>query len=105
MKRRYKVRLHESGDHDGEVTSGTIVQHIGGSTTIEARSIEEAERSVREQVGRGMLGRGCVYQICPPPGGVEDLRSLAVALDGQFQDCQLETAHGLYSEFRRIRLF
>lgn len=104
MKRRYKVRLHESGDHDGEIASGTIVQHIGGSMTIEAPSIEAAERAVREQVSRGKLGRGCVYQIWPPADGREDLRSLAVALDGRFQDCMLETAHGLYAEFRRIRL-
>ncbi len=103
MKRRYKIRTHESGNQDGSTETGTIVLHIGGSNTVEAKSIDEVEANLRKQVAAEQLSKGCVYQIYPTDC-TESLRSLAVALDGSFQDCQLDPAQGLYSEFRRIRL-
>jgi len=103
MKRRYKVRQHASGNQDGEIAAGTIVQHIGGSVALEAFSIDDAETAVRQQIGSGKMARGRVYQIFPPSESSEALRSLAVALDGEFHDCYLETAHGLMAEFQRIR--
>ncbi|MDQ2713103.1 MAG: hypothetical protein M3Y24_12910 [Acidobacteriota bacterium] len=103
MRRRYKLRLHESGNRDGVIDAGTIVMHIGGSTAVEAKSIDEVEAGIRKQVAADHLSRGCVYQICPPAGGQETLRSLAVAVDGSFRTCILDPAHGIYSEFRRIR--
>ncbi len=103
MKRKYKVRVHESGDRDGATASGTIVLHVGGSMAHEASSIEELEQSIRRQVEAGKLARGCVYQICP--SGISSERPLAVSapLAGELRSCLLETAAGLYSEFRRIR--
>lgn len=80
-----------------------MVVHIGGSTAVEAKSIDEVEAGIRKQVAALALSRGCVYQICPPVDSPESLRSLAVAVDGSFRNCVLDPASGIYSEFRRIR--
>jgi hypothetical protein len=103
MKRRYKIRTHESGDRDGRTEAGTIVLHIGGSAATEATDIDEADAAIRKQVAANKLPRGCFYQICPPSGSTEPLRTLAVALDGSVALCFLDPARGLYSEFRRVR--
>ena len=103
MTRRYKVLGHESGDRDGAVADGTIVVHIGGSTAVDAQSIDDAEAGLRKQVAARKLPAGCVYQILPPRDSTEGLRALAVALDGNFRSCFLDTGSGIYSEFRRIR--
>jgi hypothetical protein len=103
MKRRYKIRTHESGDRDGRTDAGTIVRHIGGSAAIEATTIDEADAAIRKQVAADKLPRGCFYQICPPPGSSELLRTLAIAVDGSVELCFLDNAGGLYSEFRRVR--
>ncbi len=103
MNRRYKLRIHESGNRDGAIDAGTIVMHIGGGPAVEAKSIDEVEASIRKQVTADTFSRGCVYQICPPAGSGESLRSLAVAVDGSFRACILEPGNGIYSEFRRIR--
>lgn len=102
MTRRYRILEHESGDRDGGTEEGTIVLHIGGSTAIEAQSIEDAEEAVRRQVSSNKRHKGCVYQILPPAGSTESLRALAVALSGEFRSCSLDKGSGLYSEFRRI---
>jgi hypothetical protein len=104
MKRRYKIHLHESGERDGSVAEGTLVLHLGGGEAIQACSIEEAENAVRKNVHDGKLGRGRVYQICPPPDSSESLRALAVAMNGESRGCYLDHGHGLYAEFKRIRL-
>ncbi len=103
MKRRYKIRTHESGDRDGRTDAGTIVLHIGGSTAVEAANLEEAEAFIRKQLAAGKLRRGCFYQICPSPGSSEPIRTLAVSVDGSIEPCFLDPARGLYSEFRRVR--
>ncbi len=103
MRRRYKLRIHESGNRDGVIEAGTMVMHIGGSAAVEAKSIDEVEAGIRKQVAADTLSRGCVYQICPPGDSQESLRSLAVAVDGSFRNCVLDPASGIYSEFRRIR--
>ena len=100
---RYKIRVHESGDHDGAVAAGTIVLHLGGSSSIEARSIDEVEASLRKQIAAGQAARGRVYQICPSLGSSEPSRCLAVGSEGEPKTCFLESANGLYAEFRRIR--
>lgn len=102
MRQRYKIRAHQSGNQDGSTESGTFVLHIGGSTTVEALSIDEVEAAIRKKVAADTIPKGWVYQICPPPESPESLRFLAVALDGSFRECQLEPGRGLYSEFRKI---
>ena len=102
MKRKYKVRVHESGDRDGATASGTIVLHVGGSMAHEASSIEELEQSISRQIEAGKLARGCVYQICPSGISAERPVALAAPLAGDLRNCLLETPAGLYSEFRRI---
>jgi hypothetical protein len=104
MKHRYKIRTHESGNQDGSTETGTLVLHIGGSSPIDAQSIDEVEAAIRKNIASKTIPSGRVYQICPPPETSESLRSLAVALDGSFHQCTLEPAKGLYSEFRKIKL-
>ena len=103
MKRKYKVRVHESGERDGATAAGTIVLHIGGSVAHEAHSIDELEESIRRQIDLGKMARGCVYQICPSGISGERPRCMAAPLNGDLRDCVLDPAAGLYSEFRRIR--
>ena len=96
MKRRYKIRVHESGNKDGATAAGTLVLHRGGGISIEAVSVEEADTAVRKSIREGKMERGCVYQICPPADSAESLRMFAAALEGEPQACFLETAGGLY---------
>ncbi len=103
MKRRYKIRVHESGDRDGATAAGTLVSHRGGSIAIEAATVEEAEKAVRKGIQDGKMARGCVYQICPLGESTESLRMFAAALEGEPRACVLETASGIYAEFQRIR--
>ena len=102
-KLRYKIRIHESGEHDGSIAAGTIMLHVGGSSSIEAKSIGEVEAGLRKQIATGQAARGRVYQICPSLGSPELPRCLAVGSEGEPLACFLESAHGLYAEFRRIR--
>lgn len=103
MSQRYKIRAFESGDQDGAVAEGTIVLPIDRSFSIYARTAEEAERTVQEEVAEGKLPGGRVYQICPPFGNPESLRAFSVCSEGKCQRAFLDPASGIYSEFRRIR--
>ena len=69
----------------------------------EAHSNDELEESIRRQINLGKMARGCVYQICPSGISSERPRCVAAPLVGDLQNCVLDTAAGLYSEFQRIR--
>ncbi len=103
MPHRYKVRVYESGDQDGATAAGTLVLHIGGSSAIEAGSVECAKTEIQTQVKAGRLARGCVYQICAAGTSPEHSTAFTADLQGLFHACQLAAATGLYAEFRRIQ--
>ncbi len=103
MQHTYKVRTHESGDQDGATEAGTLVLRLGGSNTVEARYVDEAEDALRKQLGQHRLLCGRVYQIVPPAGSSESLRTLAFALDGSSRACLLDPAKGFNSQFCTIR--
>lgn len=103
MSHRYKIRAFESGDQDGAVDAGTIVLPIDRSFSLFARTAEEAERKVKEEVIADKLAKGRIYQVCPPFGNSESIRAFSVCLTGNFRRAYLDPASGIYSEFRRIR--
>ena len=103
MSHRYKIRAFESGDRDGIVHEGTVVQPLEHSFSLFARTAEEAERKVQDDLTADKLPKGRVYQVCPPFGNPESIRAFAVAIDGECQRAFLDPASGVYSEFRRIR--
>ena len=104
MSERYRIRVYESADGDHAVSAGTVVAPIERSFTVYAYSAEEAEASVRADVGRGKLASGKVYQVCPWLGNPELIRSIAASQEGSFERVFLDPAFGLYGGFRRIRL-
>ncbi|MBV9156612.1 MAG: hypothetical protein JO097_10145 [Acidobacteriaceae bacterium] len=103
MSQRYRIRVYESADEDCAVTNGAVVAPIERSFTIYAYSAEEAQTAVQNDVSKGKLPSGRVYQICPWLGNPELIRSIAASQDGSFQRVFLDPAFGLYGEFRRIR--
>jgi hypothetical protein len=103
MSHRYKIRAFESGDQDGKVDAGTIVLPIERSFSLFARTVDEAERKVQEELASDKLPKGRVYQVCPPFGNPESIRAFAVNGNGECQRVFLDPASGVYSEFRRIR--
>lgn len=103
MSHRYKIRAFESGDQDGMVEAGAIVLPIERTFSLFARTAEEAERKVQEEISADKLPKGRVYQICPPFGNSESIRAFSVCLAGNFRRAFLDPASGIYSEFRRIR--
>jgi hypothetical protein len=103
MSHRYKIRSFESGDHNGKVDAGTVVLPLEKTFSIFARTVDEAERQLRDNLAEEKLERGCVYQVCPPFGNPESIRAFAVSLAGECQRVYLDPASGIYSESRRIR--
>ncbi len=103
MSQRYKVRAFESGDQDGEVTAGCIVIPIDRTFCVFARNVDEAERNVQDDLAAGKLPRGRVYQVCPPFGNSESIRTFSACMQGSYVRAYLDPASGIYSEFRRIR--
>ncbi len=103
MSHRYKIRAFESGDQDGGVEAGTVVLPIDRSFSLYARTVDEAERKLRDDVATDKLPKGRVYQVCPPFGNPESIRAFSVAMDGECKRAFLDPASGIYSEFRRIR--
>lgn len=104
MSQRYRIRIYESADGDYLIGPGTVVAPIERSFTVYAYSAEEAEASVRNDVSKGKLSPGKVYQVCPWLGNPELTRSIAASHDGSFQHVFLDPAFGMYGEFRRVRL-
>jgi len=104
MSHRYKIRAFESGDQDGVVEAGTIVLPLDKSFSIFARTVDEAERQLQNDLAEEKLVKGRVYQVCPPFGNPESIRSFAVSRAGECKRVYLDPASGVYSEFRRIRL-
>jgi hypothetical protein len=104
MSHRYKIRAFESGDQDGAVEAGTIVLPLDKSFSIFARTVDEAERQLQNDLAEEKLVKGRVYQVCPPFGNPESIRSFAVSMAGECKRVYLDPASGVYSEFRRIRM-
>lgn len=83
--------------------AGTIVLPVDRSFSMFARTAEEAERKVQEEIMAEKLPKGRVYQVCPPFGNSEAIRAFSVCADGLLRRTYLDPASGIYSEFRRIR--
>lgn len=103
MSQRYKISAFESGDRDGSVAAGTIVLPVERSFSVYSRCVDEAEQKVQQDIADGKLSSGRVYQICPPFGNSESIRSFSVCSQGNCKRTYLDPASGIYSEFRRIR--
>jgi len=103
MSHRYKIRAFASGEEDGAVEAGTIVMPLDKSFSLFARTVDEAERLLKQDLAEEKLEHGRVYQVCPPFGNPESIRSFSVSLAGEYQRVFLDPASGVYSEFRRIR--
>jgi hypothetical protein len=102
MSHRYKIRTFES-EQDGALEAGTIVMPLEKSFSIFARTVDEAERQLKQELAEEKLVRERVYQVCPPFGNPESIRAFAVTAAGECQRVFLDPATGVYSEFRRIR--
>ena len=103
MSNKYKIRMYESGDGERATLSGTIVLPIDRSFAVHASSTEEAESTICQDVRAGKLPFDRIYQICPPSGDCEQIRSIVISREGGGQAVFLDQASGLYSEFRRLR--
>jgi len=103
MSHRYKIRAFASGEEDGAVEAGTVVMPLEKSFSIFARTVEEAERQLQNELTEEKLVRGRVYQVCPPFGNPESIRAFSVSLAGECRRVFLDPASGVYSEFRKIR--
>jgi hypothetical protein len=103
MSNKYKIRMYESGDGERVTLSGTIVLPIDRSFAVQAGSTEEAESTICRDVRDGKLPFDRIYQICPPSGDDEQIRSVVISKEGGGQRVFLEPASGLYSEFCRLR--
>ena len=55
MNHRYKIRMYESGDGDGSIADGTIVWAVDRGFSLDAKSADDAERSIRKDVASGRL--------------------------------------------------
>jgi hypothetical protein len=104
MTFQYKIRTFESGDYDGATCTGTIVLPISRSFYINAKSVEDAEMLLRNDVLGRRRSAGLVYRISPPTSSLEPVLALAAALDGSFSRVILAPGAGLCSEFCRIAL-
>lgn len=103
MSNKYKIRMYESGDGERVTLSGTIVLPIDRSFAVHASSTEEAENTICRDVRAGKLPCDRIYQICPPVGDCEQIRSVVISGEGGGRAVFLDQASGLYSEFRRLR--
>jgi hypothetical protein len=103
MSNKYKIRMFESGDGERVTHSGTIVLPIDRSFAVHASSTEEAESAICRDVREGKLPFDRIYQICPPSGDCEQIRSVVISKEGGGQPVFLDQGSGLYSEFRRLR--
>jgi hypothetical protein len=103
MSGRYQIRVFESAAKDGATMAGAILTPVAYTFSIYADSCDQAEKSIRKDIGKGKLSRGRIYQLLPVLGNGELARSLAVSLDGSFDRVFLDPAAGPYSELRRVR--
>jgi hypothetical protein len=103
MSNKYKIRMFESGDGERVTIPGTILLPIDRSFAVNANSTEEAESAICRDVREGKLPFDRIYQICPPAGDCEQIRSLVISKEGGGQAVFLDWGSGLYSEFRRLR--
>jgi len=103
MNHRYKIRMYESGDGDGSIADGTIILAVDRGFSLDAKSADDAERTIRKDVAAGKLEVGRVYEISPAAGVSELTRAIAFSPDSKARRVTFEAAKGIYSEFRRLR--
>jgi len=103
MCEKYMVRMFQEMNGGSATHSGTIVGLVPRELSIYAESAQQAERLLQDDVARGVLPAGRVYQICPWLGNPEIIRSVAASVEGSFERVYLDPAAGLYSDLRRVR--
>jgi hypothetical protein len=101
---RYIVRLFTDVDETNSTAPGTLVRPQELQISFYTESADEAEKRLHREAREGKLPRGRIYQICPPFGNFEPIRTCAVSLNGSTQRVFLDPVDGLYGETRRIRL-
>jgi hypothetical protein len=100
---RYNIRTFTSRDGDGNLAAQTIVLPTDTSFSLNAASIDDVERMLCENVTKGTLAAGRVYQICPLVGNSEAIRSVAICEKAKARPVTLDATLGMYSVFRAIR--
>ena len=85
------------------LAAGAIVAPLNRCLSLEANSAEQAESILCDHVRQGKLTADRVYQICPLIGNPEAIRSVAINMGGNARRVLLDSAHGRFSESRRIR--
>jgi hypothetical protein len=103
MTHRYKIRAFETGDPESKVEAGTVVLPSDRLFSLFARSVDEAERKIQDDLAADKLPKGRVYQVCPPFGNSESIRAFTVTREGDCRRVYLDPASGIDPECRRIR--
>jgi hypothetical protein len=101
---RYVIRVYSDREKENSTLPGTVVTPTDLQLSFYTDSADDAEKRIHRDTRNGMLPKGRVYQICPPVGSFEPIRSCAIAPDGSTQRVFLDPVDGLYGETRRIRL-
>jgi len=101
---RYIVRVFTDVDQTNCTAAGTFVRPQELQLSFYTESADEAEKRLYREARESKLPKGRVYQICPPMGSFEPIRTCTISLDGSAQRVFLDPVDGLYGETRRIRL-
>jgi len=101
---KYIVRVYQPHDKAESLQAGTVVEPVDPHVPVYAHSAEEVEATIRDEVIRGTLPSGKVYQICPSFETQELIRSIAIIPpDHSRERVFLDPAYGIYGHLRRIR--
>jgi hypothetical protein len=104
MRNEYKIRMFESADGERVTTSGTIVRAIDRSFFVQANEAAEVEEQIRQEVVKGALPAGRVYEIhVPAASGAESASCVVIHGNGKMERVFLDAASGIYFGFRRLR--
>jgi hypothetical protein len=103
MSCRYLIRIFRSEIEDDSIRPGTVVTPTDRTLCVYGSSADEVERILLQDVQKGKLPAGRVYQICPQIGRPELIRSVAITTDMNLERVFLDPVAGLYSALRRIR--
>ena len=101
---RYIIRMFSDHNGTNSTDAGTIVRPLDLQLSFFTESAQEAENRLHRDIASGKLPKGHVYQICPPIGSFEPIRSCAVAEDRSVTRVFLDPIDGPYGEKRSIRL-
>jgi hypothetical protein len=101
---RYVIRMFSDREEKSATTPGTIVEPLNTQLSFYEDSADYAEKKLLNEVEKGKLPKGRVYQICPSMGSFEPIRTCAVHADGSSERVFLDPVDGLYGQSRRIRL-